>query len=224
MCVLVIFSQMYTQHSCKQKISEVIQQWGKNRGRNTKIGSWEDAKITNQDANISPLVDDTLRQREGRRISAPRFVGGSVDWFSLYRRETWPPLLLICLPCYSLTSQISLDQIRSVSQSCPTLCDPMNCSTPGLPVHHQLPGYLFLKIYKRHIFKSGGTSRDLPLAVTPEGPVGGLRLLCPFRLARAFCTGPWASPCPRAWRPTRWRCCCWSCCTRQTTATTSTGR
>jgi len=33
---------------------------------------------------------------------------------------------------------ISLSQIRSVAQSCPTLCDPMNCSTPGLPVHHQL--------------------------------------------------------------------------------------
>ena len=30
------------------------------------------------------------------------------------------------------------DQIRSVAQSCPTLCYPMNCSTPGLPVHHQL--------------------------------------------------------------------------------------
>ena len=30
------------------------------------------------------------------------------------------------------------DQIRSVAQSCPTLCDPMNRSTPGLPVHHQL--------------------------------------------------------------------------------------
>ena len=29
-------------------------------------------------------------------------------------------------------------QIRSVTQSCPTLCDPMNRSTPGLPVHHQL--------------------------------------------------------------------------------------
>ena len=26
-----------------------------------------------------------------------------------------------------------------VSQSCLTLCDPMDCSTPGLPVHHQLP-------------------------------------------------------------------------------------
>ena len=30
------------------------------------------------------------------------------------------------------------DQIRSVTQSCPTLCDPMNRSTPGLPVHYQL--------------------------------------------------------------------------------------
>ena len=29
-------------------------------------------------------------------------------------------------------------QFSSVSQSCPTLCDPMNRSTPGLPVHHQL--------------------------------------------------------------------------------------
>ena len=30
-------------------------------------------------------------------------------------------------------------QFSSVTQSCPTLCDPMNHSTPGLPVHHQLP-------------------------------------------------------------------------------------
>ena len=30
-------------------------------------------------------------------------------------------------------------QFSSVTRSCPTLCDPMNCSTLGLPVHHQLP-------------------------------------------------------------------------------------
>ena len=30
-------------------------------------------------------------------------------------------------------------QLGSVAQSCPILCDPMNCSTPGPPVHHQLP-------------------------------------------------------------------------------------
>ena len=32
-------------------------------------------------------------------------------------------------------------QFSSVTQSCPTLWDPMNCSTPGLPVHHQLPEF-----------------------------------------------------------------------------------
>ena len=30
-------------------------------------------------------------------------------------------------------------QFSSVTESCPTLCDPMNRSTPGLPIHHQLP-------------------------------------------------------------------------------------
>ena len=32
--------------------------------------------------------------------------------------------------------------VSSVAQSCPTLCDPMNGSTPGLPVHHQLPEFI----------------------------------------------------------------------------------
>ena len=32
-------------------------------------------------------------------------------------------------------------QFSSVVRSCPTLRDPMNCSTPGLPVHHQLPEF-----------------------------------------------------------------------------------
>ena len=30
-------------------------------------------------------------------------------------------------------------QFSSAAQSCPTICDPMDCSTPSLPVHHQLP-------------------------------------------------------------------------------------
>ena len=37
----------------------------------------------------------------------------------------------ICIP--------SVQSVSSVAQSCPTLCNPMNGSTPGLPVHHQLP-------------------------------------------------------------------------------------
>ena len=38
-------------------------------------------------------------------------------------------------------AQFSFLQFSSVAQSCPTLCNPMNYSTPGLPVHHQLPEF-----------------------------------------------------------------------------------
>ena len=38
-------------------------------------------------------------------------------------------------------SQVTSVQFSSDTQSCLTLCDPMNCSTPGLPVHHQLPEF-----------------------------------------------------------------------------------
>ena len=39
-------------------------------------------------------------------------------------------------------------QFSSVSQSCPTLCNPMNRSTPGLPVHHQLPGFTQTHVHR----------------------------------------------------------------------------
>ena len=41
-------------------------------------------------------------------------------------------------------------QFSSVAQSCPTLCDPMDCSTPGLPVHHQL-----LEFTQTHVHQVG---------------------------------------------------------------------
>ena len=39
-------------------------------------------------------------------------------------------------------------QFSSVTQSCPTLCDPMNCSMPGLPVHHQLPEFTQTHVHR----------------------------------------------------------------------------
>ena len=38
--------------------------------------------------------------------------------------------------------------ISSVAQLCPTLCDPMNRSTPGLPVHHQLPEFTETHVHR----------------------------------------------------------------------------
>ena len=43
------------------------------------------------------------------------------------------------------------DRFSSVAQSCPTRCDPMDCSMPGLPVHHQLLESIELVISSNHL-------------------------------------------------------------------------
>ena len=64
-------------------------------------------------------------------------------------------------------------QFSSVAQSCPTLCDPMNRSTPGLPVPHQLPEFT-----QTHIHESMMPSSHLilcrPLLLLPQAlPASG---------------------------------------------------
>ena len=49
-----------------------------------------------------------------------------------------------CFKEYNLNDS----QFSSVTQSCPILCDPMNRSTPGLPVHHQLPEFTQTHIHR----------------------------------------------------------------------------
>ena len=64
-----------------------------------------------------------------------------------------PPKFLNLVTSQSLNHLIPLHrfwglvQFSSVSQSCPTLCDPMDCSTPGLPVHHQLPEFTQIHVH-----------------------------------------------------------------------------
>ena len=61
------------------------------------------------------------------------------------------------------------DQIRSVTQSCLTLCNPMNRSTPGLPVQHQLPEFT-----ETHVHRVSDASSHLilccPLFLLPPIP------------------------------------------------------
>ena len=65
------------------------------------------------------------------KISILSFLFRMIEIFCLH-----PNILNIYFP---KCSKILVIQFRSVAQSCPTLCDPKNRSTPGLPVHHQLP-------------------------------------------------------------------------------------
>ena len=71
----------------------------------------------------------------------------------------------ICMFIFSSSVQFS-----SVAQSCPTLCDPMNRSTPGLPVHHQLPEFTQTHVHwvSDAIQPSHPLSSPSPLAPNPS--------------------------------------------------------
>ena len=56
-------------------------------------------------------------------------------------------------------------QFSSVAQSCPTLCDPMNHSTPGLPIHHQLPEFT-----QTHVHWVGDTIQPSHPLSSPSPP------------------------------------------------------
>ena len=63
-----------------------------------------------------------------------------------YQLSLWSPQA-----CFLQSASICLhlsDKIRSVAQLCLTLCDPMNRSTPGLPVHHQLPEFTQAHVHR----------------------------------------------------------------------------
>jgi len=64
--------------------------------------------------------------------------------------------------------QFSLVQFISVAQLCPTLCNPMHRSMPGLPVHHQL-----LEFTQAHVHRVGD-------AIQPSHPLSSLLLLPPI--------------------------------------------
>ena len=53
-----------------------------------------------------------------------------------------------CLLSYDCSCSVASVQFSSVAQSCPTLCNPMNRSMPGLPVHHQLPEFTQTHVHR----------------------------------------------------------------------------
>ena len=76
-------------------------------------------------------------------------------------RTSYNPLEQHCSCMY-------VPQFSSVAQSCPTLCDPMNRSTPGLPVHHQLPEFTQTHVHQ------------VSYAIYPSHPLSPLLLLPPI--------------------------------------------
>ena len=94
------------------------------------------------------------------RLLCPRDFPGKITGVGcrfllqeIFLTQGWNPRL--CLFCLLNGRQILYHcatckalQIRSVAQSCPTLWDPMNRSTPGLPVHHQVPEFTETHVHR----------------------------------------------------------------------------
>ena len=64
-----------------------------------------------------------------------------------------------------MVNQFSSVQFISVAQSCPSLWDPMNCSTPGLPAHHQL-----LEFTQTHVHRVGDAIQPSHSLSSPSPP------------------------------------------------------
>ena len=60
-------------------------------------------------------------------------------------------------------------QFSSVTQSCPTLCNPMDCSTPGFPVHHPLP-----ELAQTHVLRVSDAIQPSPSQSSPSSPAFNL--------------------------------------------------
>ena len=80
------------------------------------------------------------------------------------QQDTLPHIVLIVKISFSKTLQFYV-QFSSVAQSCPTLCDPMNHSTPGLPVHHQLPEFT-----QTHVHRVSDAIQQSHLLSSPSPP------------------------------------------------------
>ena len=65
---------------------------------------------------------------------------------------------------YSMMAVVS-HQLSSGAQSCPTVCDPMNRSTPGLPVHHQPPEFT-----QTHVHRVGDAIQPFHPLSAPSPP------------------------------------------------------
>ena len=84
-------------------------------------------------------------------------------------------------------------QFSSVAQSCPTLCDPMNYSTPGLPVHHQLPEFTQTHLHRvsdaiqpSHPLSSPSPPAPNPSSIRVFSNESTLYLVIILELSRSF--------------------------------------
>ena len=96
-----------------------------------------------------PLLDiHTKETKTERDTCTPMFIAALFIIARIWKQPRCPSAdEWIRKLWYIYTMECSV-QFSSVAQSCPTLCDPMNRSTPGLPVYHQLPEFTQTHVHR----------------------------------------------------------------------------
>ena len=102
----------------------------------------------------------------GMELPSERWVG-PVGFRENFRNSLWGIFILRCQ--WYCQMGMSVGQFSSVTQSSPTVCDSMDTSTPGFPVHHQLPEFT-----QTHVHWVGDAIQPSPPLSFPSPPAYNL--------------------------------------------------
>ena len=127
------------QSSSSKPVSILIVGWDEcKRWRTRRLLNWREA-----------MAEPCLKIQRPRALSTG------------YRSLEYSPQVVVNLAKhekFNLAKSWKVIQFSSVAWSCPTFCNPINCSTPGLPVHHQLPEFI-----QTHVHQVGDAINHLTL-------------------------------------------------------------
>ena len=122
----------------------------------------------------STLKKKKKKNKEKEKQKKTKLLSSLEDFPILHMLSSYLSDTIFYSPCsLCLTPTVPLPSAQSVSsiaQSCPTLCNPMNHSTPGLPVHHQLPEFTQTNAHQVSdaIQPPNPLSSPSPLALNPS--------------------------------------------------------
>ena len=116
------------------------------------LHSWQATLMDKNTSNRTSLVAQWVKKEFICNTGSPGEGNGNPLQYSCWRIPwTEEPGRLQLMGCKESDTNERLNfQFSSVAQLCPTLCNPMDCSTPGLPVHHQL-----LELAQIHVYRVG---------------------------------------------------------------------
>ena len=132
-CNFYLFLLAFNERLGKFSSPEILKNWIHALLCKLKTG-WEVNHLSR--CSLGPLTFWCLHTNFCILLQRAKLISGTIPWSPSYGG------------LWMMISTLSSVQFSSVAQSCPTLCEPMNSSMPGLPVHHQLPEFTQTHVHR----------------------------------------------------------------------------